>query len=130
MHLIQSFIQNPIKVAVGVLLVMLFGFIALFRMPIQLTPEVQIPTITVTTRWPGASPHEVEREIVREQEEFLQSVEGVTKMTSESQDSSATITLTIELLVTGVDLSGRQGSEPHHDITPQKGVGLRKRLHT
>ncbi|MCU0875454.1 MAG: efflux RND transporter permease subunit, partial [Pirellulaceae bacterium] len=93
MTVIQSFIHNPIKVTVGVLIVALFGVISLMRMPMQLTPEVQIPTITVTTRWPGASPQEIEREIVREQEEFLQSVEGVTKMTSESQDSAGVITL-------------------------------------
>jgi hydrophobic/amphiphilic exporter-1 (mainly G- bacteria), HAE1 family len=93
MHPIEAFIRNPIKVAVGVLLVALFGVISLLRMPMQLTPEVQIPTITVQTRWPGASPKEIEQEIVREQEEFLQSVEGLTKMTSESQDSVGTITL-------------------------------------
>ena len=93
MHPIEAFIRNPIKVAVGVLLVALFGIIALMRMPMQLTPEVQIPTITVQTRWPGASPKEVEQEIIREQEEFLQSVEGLTKMTSESQDSVGTIIL-------------------------------------
>jgi HAE1 family hydrophobic/amphiphilic exporter-1 len=93
MTLIQSFIHNPVKVTVGVLIVALFGVISLMRMPMQLTPEVQIPTITVSTSWPGASPQEIEREIVREQEEFLQSVEGLTKMTSESQDSVAVIAL-------------------------------------
>ena len=93
MALIEAFVQNPVKVAVGVLLVVLFGFIARARMPMQLTPEVQIPTITVSTRWPGASPQEIEQEIVREQEEFLQSVEGVTKLTSESQDSVGTISM-------------------------------------
>jgi len=93
MQLIEAFVRNPIKVSVGVLLVCLFGVIALFAMPMQLTPEVQIPTISVTTRWPGASPHEIEREIVREQEEYLKGVEGLRKLTSESTDSSATIAL-------------------------------------
>ncbi|MCO8121085.1 efflux RND transporter permease subunit [Stieleria sp. TO1_6] len=93
MNLIQAMIQNPIKVAVGVLLVTLFGIVALLRMPMQLTPEVQTPTITVTTRWPGASPQEVEQEIIVEQEEQLKSVEGITKMSSESADSQGTITL-------------------------------------
>ena len=59
----------------------------------QLTPEVQTPTITVETRWPGASPQEVEQEIVIEQEEQLKSVEGVTKLSSESMDSLGTITM-------------------------------------
>ncbi|WP_146521668.1 efflux RND transporter permease subunit [Stieleria varia] len=93
MQLITTMIQNPIKVAVGVLLVVLFGVVALDRMPMQLTPEVQTPTITVTTRWPGASPQEVEQEIIIEQEEQLKSVEGLTKMSSDSSDSQGSITL-------------------------------------
>ncbi len=91
MGLIDSFVRSPVKVAVGVLLVTLFGSIALTRMPMQLTPEVQTPTITVETRWPGASPQEIEREIITEQEEQLKSVEGITKLSSESADSSAKI---------------------------------------
>jgi hydrophobic/amphiphilic exporter-1 (mainly G- bacteria), HAE1 family len=93
MQLVQSFVANPIKVSVGALLLSLFGMIALWRMPMQLTPEVQIPTISVETRWAGASPQEVEREIIQEQEEQLKSVEGLTKMTSESQDSQGVITM-------------------------------------
>src|SRR5262245_54684750 len=93
MSLVESFVRNPVKVAVGVLLVALFGVIALIRMPMQLTPEVEIPTITVETSWPGASPQEVEQEIVIEQEEQLTSVEGITKLTSESMDSRAMITM-------------------------------------
>ena len=101
MHPIKAFLHNPIKIAVGVILLALFGLISLVRMPMQLTPEVEIPTITVQTRWPGASPQEVELEIVQEQEEQLQGVEGVTKMSSESQDSLGRINL--EFLV-GIDM--------------------------
>src|SRR5687768_11701969 len=101
MSLIESFVRNPVKVTVGLILVTLFGIIAVRAMPVQLTPEVQIPTLTVETRWPGASPQEVEREIVLEQEEQLQSVEGVRKMTSESMDSNGKITLEFAI---GTDL--------------------------
>lgn len=93
MHPIEAFVRNPVKVAVGVILVALFGVISIFRMPMQLTPEVERPTISVQTLWPGASPQEIEREIVQPQEEQLQSVEGVTKMNSQSMDSSGTVTL-------------------------------------
>jgi len=93
MHLIEAIVHSPVKVAVGVLLVALFGFVAVVSMPMQLTPEVQTPTITIETRWPGASPQEIEREIIIEQEEQLKSVESVTKMTSESTDSLARITM-------------------------------------
>lgn len=93
MNPIERCLQNPVKVSVGALLLILFGGISLTRMPMQLIPEVQTPTLTIETRWPGASPQEVEREIVQEQEEQLKSVEGVTKMSSEAMDSSARITM-------------------------------------
>jgi hydrophobic/amphiphilic exporter-1 (mainly G- bacteria), HAE1 family len=102
MRLIEAFVQNPVKVSVGVLLVALFGMIAVMRMPMQLTPEVEIPKISIRTRWPGASPHEIEREIVQEQEEQLQSVEGITKMSSECVNSVGTITLEFKV---GSDLA-------------------------
>ncbi|QDU57178.1 efflux RND transporter permease subunit [Aeoliella mucimassa] len=93
MQLVDSFVHNPVKVAVGVLLVALFGVVALLRMPMQLTPEVETPTITVETRWPGASPQEIEQEIIIEQEEQLKGVEGARKLSSESSDSVGRITI-------------------------------------
>jgi HAE1 family hydrophobic/amphiphilic exporter-1 len=101
MHPIEACVRNPVKVWVAVILIVLFGMVAWSRMPMQLTPEVQTPMITIETRWPGASPQEVEKEIVREQEEQLKSVENVTKMTSESMDSTGRITLEFEV---GIDL--------------------------
>ncbi len=97
MWLIDSFVRNPVKVSVGVLLVALFGVVALTRMPMQLTPEVQTPTISIDTRWPGASPQEVEQEIIIEQEEQLKGVEGVRKMSSESMDSVGRIILEFQV---------------------------------
>ncbi|MFM8221167.1 MAG: efflux RND transporter permease subunit, partial [Planctomycetaceae bacterium] len=60
------------------------------------------PTLTIDTIWPGASPQEVERVIVQEQEKQLKSVEGVSKMTSESMDSVGRITLEFPV---GTDMS-------------------------
>ncbi|MCA9133092.1 MAG: efflux RND transporter permease subunit, partial [Planctomycetales bacterium] len=122
----SAFVQNPVKVTVGVLLVALFGFVALMRMPMQLTPEVQTPTITVETRWPGASPQEIEQEIIVEQEEQLKGVEGLTKMSSESSDSVGRITL--EFLVgtkmesSVVDVIGRLEQVPEYPEDADKPV--------
>ncbi len=90
---IQFSCENPVKVSVGVLLAVLFGILALWGTPVQLTPDVTEPEISVTTFWPGASAQEVEREIVDEQEEQLKSVEGLLEFKSESRDSQGTITL-------------------------------------
>ena len=101
MKIIDEAIRYPVTTTVGVLFLVLFGTIALFRIPVQLTPDVSRPTITVTTFWPGASPQEVERDIVDEQEEQLKSLEGLLKLESSSSDSSGTITLTFPV---GTDL--------------------------
>lgn len=90
---IQFSCENPVKVAVGVLLLVLFGMLSLLSTPVQLTPDVSEPELTVTTVWPGASAQEVEREIVDEQESQLKSVEGMLEFKSESRDSTGTITI-------------------------------------
>ncbi|RME56567.1 MAG: efflux RND transporter permease subunit, partial [Deltaproteobacteria bacterium] len=97
MKLVETAIHRPVSTAVGVLLLILFGLIALFRIPIQLTPEVVHPQISVTTTWFGASPEEIEREVVEKQEEQLKSLDGLVKMKSESLDSEGTITLEFEI---------------------------------
>lgn len=90
---IRFVIHNPVKVAVGVALVVLFGFRSVFEIPKQLTPDVDRPFVTVTTTWTGASPQEVESEIIDRQEEKLKSVKNVVKMTSAAQEGMAIIRL-------------------------------------
>ncbi len=80
--LLAAAIQRPVSVAAGVLLVIFFGVLALADLPIQLTPDVEIPTINVRTTWPGASPVEVESELLDPQEEVLKRVQGVQRMES------------------------------------------------
>ena len=97
MKLVDASIKNPITVIVGVILVVMFGFIALLRIPVQLTPNVDKAEITVNTVWPGASPQEVEREIIDEQEDVLKSVEGLVEMKSESFYGRGTVTLQFQV---------------------------------
>jgi hydrophobic/amphiphilic exporter-1 (mainly G- bacteria), HAE1 family len=93
MNVIQSAIRYPVTTTVGVAFIILFGVVALLRLPIQLTPDVTKEEITVDTRWHGASSHEIEREIIDEQEEQLKGVEGLERMFSESSFGSGKIIL-------------------------------------
>jgi hydrophobic/amphiphilic exporter-1 (mainly G- bacteria), HAE1 family len=97
MNFIQFSIRNPVKISVAVLLTVMFGMISLLATPVRLTPDVSEPEATVTTRWPGASAQEVEREIIEEQEAQLKSVEGLREFKSESSDSQGRITLKFEV---------------------------------
>ncbi len=97
MKVVEQAIKFPVTTTVGVLLLVLFGTLALFRIPVQLTPTVERPQISVNTIWPGASPQEIEREIVDEQEEQLKSLEGLVEMESTSSDSQGSINLTFQV---------------------------------
>ena len=97
MNLIKTCIRYPVSTTVGVLFVLLFGVVALINLPIQLAPDVDKPEISVTTIWPGASPQEVERDIIDEQEEELKSLEGLVRMRSESHDGQGVITLRFQV---------------------------------
>jgi len=100
--LVNWFVDNPVKVAVGVLLVFLFGVIAVQNMSVELTPQVERPTMSVRTRWPAAGPEEVEREIVVPQEEQLNAIPGMIKMSSRSSATRGSITTEFAV---GTDLS-------------------------
>jgi HAE1 family hydrophobic/amphiphilic exporter-1 len=93
MDVVGFSIKKPVTIIVGIILVVLFGWIGLMRMPYQLSPNVIEPEISVTTTWSGATPYEVEREIIEEQEEVLKGIPGLVEMESSSFNSQGTITL-------------------------------------
>ncbi len=106
MRLVDQFISNPVKVAVGVILIVLFGALTIvppsvapspLRAPVQLTPNIDEPTITVTTTWEGASPDEVEREILDKQEEVLKSTSNLRKMTGTARQGQSEVRLEFEV---------------------------------
>jgi HAE1 family hydrophobic/amphiphilic exporter-1 len=90
-------IQRPISVIVGIVLVVLFGILSVVDLPIQLTPDIATPTISVSTVWPGAAPVEIETEILEPQEEVLKNVQGLTRMESSASMNSGRITLEFEV---------------------------------
>ncbi len=100
--LIRLSIERPIAVLAAVLMVVMFGVVALAKIPIQLTPDVRKPVISLETIWPGAAPAEIEREITNEQEEVLKGLEGLEEISSESQDGRSRITLEFAI---GQDMS-------------------------
>lgn len=91
MNFIQNSIKQPVTVAVGVILMLLIGLVAVRSIPIQLTPNVEDTIIAVTTNWEGASPEEIEQEIIDLQEEKLQGIANLREMTSTSLQGSGSI---------------------------------------
>ncbi len=116
MDIIKFSINKPVSVAVGVILVVMFGLIGINRLPVQLTPDVEQPQITVTTLWPGATPYEVEKDIVEEQEAVLKGIQRLTLLESSSYNSRADITLTFET-DTDVDAALLRVSNKLNEVT-------------
>ncbi|MCB2182222.1 MAG: efflux RND transporter permease subunit [Desulfobulbaceae bacterium] len=97
MDVIKFFIEKPVSVAVAVILIVMFGIIGLNKLPVQLTPDVETPQITVTTTWGGATPYEIEKEIIEKQEEQLKGLRSLIKMESSSFNSYGEITLSFAM---------------------------------
>ncbi len=90
-------LSNPVAVVVAVLLVLLFGSISLSRLPVQLTPNIEKPEITIRQTWRAAAPEEVEADLVEAQEEVFRGLPGVTKIVSKASRGQSEITLTFDV---------------------------------
>jgi len=84
-NLTKLSLDNHVAVIVALLLATLFGSISLYRLPIQLTPEIQEPEITIKTNWRAAAPNEVEADIIEPQEDVLRGLPGMTRLLAKAQ---------------------------------------------
>lgn len=119
-------IERPVSVAVGVILVAMFGFLSISGIPIQLTPDVTVPTVNISTAWPGATPTEVEAEILEKQEEAVKSLPGLVRMTSSARRNQGSINLELEVGTsmeeTLVRVTNMLSSVPNYPLTARQPV--------
>lgn len=99
MKLTRTSLGNPVAVVVAVIMVALFGFISLVRLPVQLTPQVDQPFISINTFWRAAAPQEVESEIIEPQEDVLRGLPGVTRIASSASQGNGSIRVEFDLAV-------------------------------
>ncbi len=89
----ESLVRRGTLVAVAVLIVSVLGVVAALRIPVQMIPDLEVRTISVRTTWPGATPQDVEREILIEQEEYLRSLPSLQRIESTASSGRAEIEL-------------------------------------
>ena len=95
-------LEKPLIIAVAVLIICLFGILAIYRVPIQMIPDLDVRVVTVVTKWPGATPQDVEKEIIIEQEEYLRRIPGLERMISRAVTGRGDIELEFSY---GVDIN-------------------------
>ena len=86
-------IRRPIAMIVIVIGLMSFGLLALYKLKVNQIPDVEMPVMTITIPYPGASPDTVEREIIDRVEKSLQSIPQVYRITSTSSESQARLVI-------------------------------------
>ena len=96
MKLVEHSLKYGVTVAVGVIMIIMFGSMSLLRIPVQLTPEISQPELSIRTIWPGSSPEEIEREIIDEQEKHLKSIVGLVEMRSVASTGRGEVYLTFK----------------------------------
>ncbi len=85
-------IKKPLLTIVAMLALVAFGGVALLQLQTDEFPEVTPPVVLTTIIYPGASPDQVEREVLEPIEEAIQSIAGVDKVQGEARDGFAQIT--------------------------------------
>jgi multidrug efflux pump subunit AcrB len=94
-RLISYFIKYSVSGNILILLLLSLGWVGLQSLRSTQVPEVDPGTIKIMTRYPGASPLEVEQGIVLKIEDNLQGIEGVKRITSISQENLGTVVVEV-----------------------------------
>ncbi|MDI5890746.1 efflux RND transporter permease subunit [Halomonas rhizosphaerae] len=97
-----AIIRHGVLVSVVVLILLVLGIAAIWRIPVQMIPDLEVRTIGVETRWPGATPQDIEKDILIEQEEYLRNVPNLVRMESTATSGAAEIELDFPF---GIDLT-------------------------
>ncbi|MDA7680706.1 efflux RND transporter permease subunit, partial [bacterium] len=100
---LKSFVTDrPVAVLMVFVAAVVFGFFSFQRLPVTLMPELNYPTLTVRTEYPGSAPEEVENEISRPVEEALGVINGLNRISSISRAGVSDVVLEF---VWGTDMS-------------------------
>ncbi|AFJ03098.1 Acriflavin resistance protein [Methylophaga frappieri] len=89
--MLEAPIRNGKLLTVIVLIVCVLGLAAVRLIPVQMIPDLDTRIISVQTNWAGATPQDIEKEILIEQERYLGNIPNLTRMESFAETSQAEI---------------------------------------
>ena len=89
----EAIVRRGTLATVVLLIVLVLGVVAALRIPVQMIPDLEVRTITIRTDWPGATPQDIEKEILIEQEEYLRNVPNLHRLVATAYSGQAWIEL-------------------------------------
>jgi HAE1 family hydrophobic/amphiphilic exporter-1 len=96
MNLTDVSIKRPLAISMVFLAIIIFGFISVTNLPVDLFPNVTFPMMIVLTTYPGAGPEEIETQITEPFEKTLGTVNNIKKVTSTTSENISNIFLEFE----------------------------------
>jgi HAE1 family hydrophobic/amphiphilic exporter-1 len=99
-------LQNPVFATMVMLAIVVLGLFSYQRLQVDQFPNIDFPVVVVTTEYPGASPEIVESEVTKKVEEAVNSVAGISALTSRSYEGMSVVIIEFQLHV-----DGRKGAE-------------------
>lgn len=91
MKLSKFSVERPVFTTMFMLIVTILGGVSLYRLPIDLMPEITYPTLSVITTYENAGPEEMEDLVTRHIEQAVSAVPGVEEVTSSSSDQNSMV---------------------------------------
>ncbi len=96
MKLPEISVDKKVTTAMLALILVVFGGLALSRLGLDFFPEMEFPTISVITAYPGAASEDIENTITRPLEQVVNSVSGVKKVTSQTSEGVSVLMVEFE----------------------------------
>ncbi|PKL50051.1 MAG: acriflavin resistance protein [Planctomycetes bacterium HGW-Planctomycetes-1] len=97
MFLSEASIKRPIAMSCLIIALSLLGFNAYRKMGLELMPKIDVPFITVTTVYPGASPEQIETDVAKRIEDQVVTIEGLKHVSSSCMENVCQTMLEFEL---------------------------------
>ena len=102
MKLAEVGVRQPVLTAMVFMAILVLGVVSYTRLPVDLMPEMENPSISVSTTWLGASTTDVENKVTRVIEKQLATVSDLSELTSRTREGLSSVTCLFEW---GTDLN-------------------------
>ncbi len=99
-------LKNPVLATMVMLAIVVLGLFSLQRLQVDQFPNIDFPVVVVTAEYPGASPEIVESEVSKKLEEAVNSIAGISALTSRSYEGQSVV-----IIEFGLHIDGRKAAE-------------------
>jgi HAE1 family hydrophobic/amphiphilic exporter-1 len=97
MTFLEVFVRRPVFTTMLLTSLVVLGLASFVQLGVDIFPKVDLPTITITTRLPGASPEEIESQITKQIEEAVNTIAGLDELRSSTIEGQSQVFATFVL---------------------------------